>query len=277
MQVSPLEKPRPIAPYITQDYWDGAAIGKGPTNAVYPSKPSSALADFALDCLQTALASGSRGQPVATYQNGSTFEFEDHLPGTVIVFERETLIRGEKHKKLIDIDQTSQVQLPRRQTRLTRELKASKHRSNLVFKPDILTGYGRVYEDAILYGVVALNRRNQVRLVTLPSTQLFQAPRTVQWERGLGKKAATVGPVRFKPYKRATPRVETTPITVGEVRMPNNSHRGKQKLVRVNALQVIMAGERVAEAQTQGLVKLIHNLHTTYPRLWVNTVDTSLA
>ena len=278
MRIPPGEVTGPIAPYLQRAYWGGSVIGEGAAGADYPIRSGEALAEFAITSLEFALAGGARGTPAATYQPGSTFVFEEHQPGTVIIFERESLMLEDRGVPHVNMTAIEEGPLPR-PSRLARELRAKKHRDRLAFEPDIFIGggLGMVYEDQVLYGVVALNSRHEHRLVTIPSTGVVESisKSGSDWNNGKpGKiKVDTGGRLGLG----ISPKTEKTPITVGEARVHNGNSWRNKRLVRVNALQVIMMGEHLAEAYVHELHSLIHNVCTVYPRLREIVVDMDLA
>lgn len=232
-EASPI--PRDMELYLNRNYWDGHWPGEGDpeTVAAYSRVAGNNLQQTFVKDLERIVPAVPQ-RPLAIYRPGDSFRLDEHPPGTVVIFERETLMRDDESTPPVNRAELPSQPLEHRPTaRLARQLLRQRQ---LSFTPHIVRSGGWVYEDVARYGEVLLNSRHQPRLVTLPSSHVQKPPKldATDWMEGKPGTVEVNGEIR--------PRLETDPIEVGEVRVQHGKNWRRQRLSRVNVLKVVSYG-----------------------------------
>lgn len=196
-------QPTEIQPYLQSAYWDGHYTGDQDITKMerlvlgIEGRHVYRLAESELDDLGNAF-------PLATLDQGRTFDPTDHAIGTLAFLSEELLDLENRYESLVN---TSVHPLPERPVEIS-------------FTSRTIEGANIKYRSYTRLGVVACPKATgQKELYTLPITRLRNG-----W--------AIPGPnVRFK----------ETPLTVGSTRHDLIAPR-HERLTRVNRIQIVSQG-----------------------------------
>ena len=250
----PLETRRAFNP----DYWDGVVLGENPE--LGPSSPvaDAASRKFALRALKACLAPGYRGETLedGLYLPASTFDPNDHTPGTVVMYHQESLYRADADFPHIDPNIFRGRVALKHPTELERDLG---NKALISFEARTLEGAGLVFQEAVRYGVIPpLYGRKRSRLVTIPSSCVKPTPRQqastldhggvcrvvidkditlVEKDDGTKRRAKKLDFAKLKVERGAIPIGQVRHFAREEADDPDNP-----RLVRVTQLEVLAFG-----------------------------------
>ncbi|HEY5442258.1 MAG TPA: hypothetical protein VIJ68_01835 [Candidatus Saccharimonadales bacterium] len=232
------EVPAEMAPYVTCEYWgiDGVAAVSEIMSLAPVLKKGNRRAIAAKEVLEAALRLGQDGNPAVlleTLAPGDSFNWKDHAPGTVIVFNQETLFRKGTDEHCVDLEEDASAELPEPPTSLQM---VAHHEAPLHLSSQQMVGGGLVYQVLTQAGVVVrpagMSRRH---FVTLDGMGV-KKPRATELT-DLGKGTVKVSRTLSRP------RLGPARLTVGETRPQNNKSGTKPRWSRVNALAIVAYGE----------------------------------
>jgi hypothetical protein len=218
-----------IAPYVNPNYWGGHSLGVGQMlEKRHDQLPMFGRQQRATKhVLKERLATMSTVIPLETYQNGDIFDAEVFENGTIVLFNKESLT-GIASELPTNPNEFEELTLPSRPTNLATNF-GSGTLSTFIKVEDLM------YFSRSKWGVVAPSKDNNSKELHTASTSLVMK---------LGPQVVVSG---------AFIELLPTPLEIGETKHFVNPKSRRERIERVNVLEVVTYGLGDKEKQKHGL------------------------
>ncbi len=212
-----------LLPYLAPDYWDGHTIGQGELSPPAMNVTGRREKKLARSALVSYLDDPASAPPLQIYAAGEIFDPNEHEPGTVVAFRRETLTRTGAALLMPATMKTKNFANATIRTSIPNTKDFRSARVSLEDTEGIMS-----YESTAMWGVVTPKRKSDERRLTV------------------------IHPMFVFPGRRRTKIFSSSavaygdPITVGGVR-----HRASTDFERIESIRQLEVRSR-EQVQEQG-------------------------